>query len=121
MGKHPCTGCVDWVVSGAERVCDYIGHTGHARSLICPPGALCTVKSTARRQHQEPYCDRGGYLCKPRGHKCTWDTGLAMELYRQGKNDREIGEAVGANYRLIYQWRKNRGMKANTKTAKRRN
>ena len=48
-GKNPCAGCmyyrrVYWSGDGEIKSCDYLLITGHARSLICPPGEGCTVK-----------------------------------------------------------------------------
>ena len=46
---NPCTGCkyyrpLSTCGKGENRACDYLLITGHARSLICPPGKRCTVR-----------------------------------------------------------------------------
>jgi len=41
-----------------------------------------------------------------------------MELYKQGKNDSEIGEAVGVQAQTIYKWRKRRKLDSNHEHAK---
>ena len=38
---------------------------------------------------------------------------LRMELYNQGKNDRQIADAIGVGDTAIYKWRKQHGLKAN--------
>ena len=48
--SHPCHGCIDAVASRLGGYnCDYGRRTGKARSLICPPGELCTVKTVGER------------------------------------------------------------------------
>ena len=38
---------------------------------------------------------------------------LRMELYNQGKNDRQIADIIGVGDTAIYKWRKQHGLKAN--------
>ena len=60
MSPGYCKGCVDCIRLGGYWTCDYIGHTGKPRSLICPPGRRCTVKSTRPRDLDgEPGPHRG--------------------------------------------------------------
>ena len=52
---HPCKGCVDSsrIPGTRQYVCDFLLHTGRARSLVCLPGAACTMKSTKPRPLEE--------------------------------------------------------------------
>ena len=107
MSKHPCEGCVDAVLLGGDLTCDYIGHTGHARSLICGTGAACIVKSTV---------PRSSFRQTRRGRETTWDVELAQKLYDQGLNDSQIAQAVAAKYPVyICHWRKRNKLPANAK------
>lgn len=45
--------------------------------------------------------------------KRSFDEAKVMRLYREGKNDREISEAVTVSRTTIRRWRKRRGLKAN--------
>lgn len=57
---NPCYGCkyFDCINNSAPNgpsalnACMYICYTGHARSLICPPGEKCTVKTVAPRKRR---------------------------------------------------------------------
>lgn len=108
MSKHPCQGCVDWVTCGGDRICDYIGHTGHARSLICPPGALCTVKSKVTRKPRQDGR-------KHNGRAYTWDTAKALSMYKQGARDPEIADALGVRREAVWHWRIRQKLTANKK------
>ena len=48
------------------------------------------------------------------GHK--WDRKKAMELYNQGCTDLQIADATGAAISTIGNWRRERGLPANTGT-----
>ena len=53
MDKH-CANCIyRCYITAGLYCCDYIGCTGHARSLICPPGARCTEKKTVLTQPRQ--------------------------------------------------------------------
>lgn len=103
MEKHPCEGCIDWVPISPtnthySRVCDYIGRTGHARSLICPPGEGCTVKSTKPRKKQTERYDRGGYPIKQKGKVGPPEripVGKVRELAALGWSDYRIAKEIG--------------------------
>lgn len=41
------------------------------------------------------------------------DKEKAMELYKQGKNDREIGAALGVNAKVVCKWRSKLGLSSN--------
>ncbi len=108
-----CRGCVDLAKMGVKSAywCDYIGHNGKARSLICPAGELCTVKSTRRRV--APAGPGAVRLLK-------WDTGKAMKLYRLGQTDLEIATAIGVHQQTVYLWRKRNDIKSNGKPGRKR-
>lgn len=103
MEKHPCEGCIDWVpvsvtYGGSDRVCDYIGRTGHARMLICPSGEGCTVKSTKPRKKQTERYDRGGYPIKQKGKVGPPEripVGKVRELAALGWSDYRIAKEIG--------------------------
>lgn len=103
MEKHPCEGCIDWVpvsvtYGGSDRVCDYIGRTGHARMLICPSGAGCTVKSTLHKKESIERYDKGGYPVKKRnkmGPPERIPIGKVRELAALGLSDAKIGKKIG--------------------------
>ena len=101
--SHPCEGCIDWVplsttAGKAKRVCDYIGHTGHARILICPPGELCTVKSTVPREEKVERYDKGGFAVRQPGKagpKERIPVGKVRELAALGWSDYKIAKEIG--------------------------
>lgn len=51
----------------------------------------------------------------------SFDENQALDLYHQGKNDREIGEAVGTLRNAIYLWRKSKDLPAITRIRKKPN
>ena len=105
---HPCKGCVDAsrIYGTRQYVCDFLLHTGRARSLICPPGAACTMKSTKPRSLDD---------IKPetRGRRICWDTQMGMWLYQQGLSDSEIARRVGTTRQCVRAWRVRRGLTTN--------
>lgn len=110
---HPCKGCVDACEVQSNRreyTCDFLLHNGHARSLICPPGALCTVKSTVPRSTipatEQPAIGKGG-------RRICWDQVEARRLWKLGLSDAEISRRIGTSKQNIQAWRTRRGMKAN--------
>ena len=73
MDKH-CANCIyRCYITAGLYCCDYIGCTGHARSLICPPGARCTEKKTVQRTPPNP----NG---RP---KAVFDEATCMQLYQR--------------------------------------
>lgn len=50
---------------------------------------------------------RGAHLRKRRQ---TFDAKRAMELYRQGRNDREIAGELGVIHGTVYKWRHREGL-----------
>lgn len=103
MSPGYCKGCVDCVKLGGYWTCDYIGHTGKPRSLICPPGKLCTVKSTRPRELDG----------EPGTHR--WDVKTALDLHKAGANDVEIAAALNVAKETVLRWRKGQGLPANRK------
>lgn len=103
MDKH-CADCIyRCYITAGLYCCDYIGCTGHARSLICPPGALCTEKKTVRRAPPNP----NG---RP---KAAFDEAICMELYRKGMSDMQIGMRFGLSKNPIASWRARNKLPAN--------
>lgn len=49
----------------------------------------------------------------------TWDTDKALELYSQGKTDREIAEAVGVSRQVVYNWRQESALPINRERSSR--
>ena len=95
-----CTGCAYRAyISGGVHFCDYIGFTGHARSLICPAGRGCTVR-------------KGPETGRPRA---GLDEELCMELYKRGWSDAQMARYFGLSKTPIANWRKRNGFQANGK------
>ena len=71
MDKH-CANCIyRCYITAGLYCCDYIGYTGHARSLICPPGARCTEKKTVQRTPPNPNGSQRLYLTRQHVCNCT--------------------------------------------------
>ena len=47
---------------------------------------------------------------KKRGKPAGWDMALALRLYRAGKTDREVADAVGVSRKTVTNWRNRIGM-----------
>lgn len=54
------------------------------------------------------------------GRKTKHDWELALELYKNGKNDGQICRALGCNPSVVREWRLREGLKANTAVGGRR-
>lgn len=48
-----------------------------------------------------------------RGNPIRWDQDVAMDLYKAGASDSQIGRAVGVNSGAIFSWRRKHGLPAN--------
>lgn len=48
-----------------------------------------------------------------RGNPIRWDQRVAMDLYKAGASDSQIGRAVGVNSGSIFSWRRKNGLPAN--------
>ena len=92
--RDPCEGCVYRTKLGFGYVCDYLCMTGQRRP--CPFGEGCTVKETETNMSRK-----------------QWDKQMALELYKQGKSDNEIGKALGISTSTVLLWRKNNRFKPN--------
>ena len=119
--KHPCEGCIFWVYGPGPdgKICDYIGITGHARIKICPPGALCTVKTTdpeirvgylVGSENQRGAVSEG-YTGRHRSRKLNEQE--ARILYDMGMSDGKIAEKLGVIAGTIRKWRCREGLEAN--------
>ena len=99
-----CEGCIyrAYICSGLY-CCDYIGFTGHARSLVCPPGKLCTLKKAAPRRTPNP-CG---------APRAKFDEEMCLRLYREGLSDNQIARHFGLSKTPIASWRKRNGLAAN--------
>lgn len=84
----------------------YIGCTGHARSLICPPGTLCTEKKTVQRTPPNP----NG---RP---KAVFDEATCMQLYQKGMSDIKIGKHFGLSKNPIAAWRARNNLPSNSRS-----
>ena len=98
-----CIGCdYSFSPNNWETYCQYILNTGHRRP--CKAGKGCTVRKTAGVA-RVPFS-----LGKPpekRERKPIikkWYR-IAAEMYADGKNDRQIGEALGLMPKTILEWR----------------
>ncbi|WP_407310570.1 hypothetical protein [Desulfosporosinus sp. SB140] len=47
------------------------------------------------------------------GRKTEFDEALALKLYHEGKNDREIGRLINVNHHAIFGWRSRRNLPSN--------
>lgn len=101
-----CDGCFYWVHCGGVMICDYSGYHEHLRSLICPPGKDCTVRSNIKSEDKAHGRRLGAML---------WNEKKAKELYDAGYTDAAIAEAVGTRKNNIFAWRKRRKLSANAR------
>lgn len=97
--RDPCAGCVYQTLAGGHLICYYIVITGHCRPCKFGAGKFgvgCTVKQT-----------EGGPMMK------NWDKATALQLWKEGKCDPEIAEAVGVSAQTIKVWLKREGLRSN--------
>ena len=106
MDKH-CADCIyRCYITAGLYCCDYIGYTGHARSLICPSGARCTEKKTVQRTPPNP----NG---RP---KAVFDEATCMQLYQKGMSDIKIGKHFGLSKNPIAAWRARNNLPSNSRS-----
>ena len=92
--------------------CDYMDATGHARSLICHYGVGCKCHSKfdpnapKRRKHGLAINRCAASLGIGRKDYIKIDRRVAMELYRDGKNDREIARYFKCTPGAVLLWRR---------------
>lgn len=113
-----CRGCIHLGWTGGIRTCEYLMDTGHSRMVQCPPGKGCTVRENGKRVRDtsafhEPISKNSAEHSRQR--KRCFDVEKAKQLYREGRNDGEIGRALGCKSGTIQAWRVAQGLKANAK------
>lgn len=113
-----CAGCDHWKSLGwhggsgkARMACHYSLDTGHCRSLICPPGSQCTVRSVK------------GVLKQARAPMHKYDSAASRcrkapveefkKLYQKGLFDEQIAEQTGAARSTVANWRLGLGLRSN--------
>ena len=91
----PCTTCK---YGNREAICTYILAAQHRRP--CPAGIGCTVyeKVESRRERQK-------LSLAPNLNRKSLDKTEAYRLYKAGKNDREIAEAMHLQTSAVSYWR----------------
>lgn len=87
--------------------CDYLLITGHARSLICPSGRRCTVKTT-----------HTGYVRSL--HLTKEEQEAVRKLYDQGFSDPVIARAVNSTRQIVRHWRLKNNLPPNAKGGRKR-
>lgn len=97
--------------------CNYATITGHTR-LAAPPGDGCPYKVKGPRL--ERMVAQKEVTIKRRDHRRKIDDRKAMRLYQEGKNDVEMGEALGVRQESVRLWRKRMGLKSQYELKKRR-
>ena len=122
-----CKGC-DYAFWYGDWYCDYYGVTW--RHLPCPMGKGCTVRHEGGlgRRQSPPITERAARLDKERRRaaalknvrRSKLDGEGALALYREGLNDRELGEAFGMTRGAVMKWRKKRGLAANVPVGRRK-
>ena len=93
--KIPCTTCK---YGNEDAICTYILVAQHRRP--CPAGIGCTVyeKVESRRERQQ-------LSLAPNLNRKSFDKAEAYRLYKAGKNDREIAEAMHLQTSAVSYWR----------------
>ena len=98
--------------------CSYLSYTGHSRlTQVYKQLGVKKLTPEAERLLEPKHCpffdegERGRMPgTRPRVSNRRWDEGKALRLWREGKCDREIAEAVGATRATIGNWRRCRGL-----------
>lgn len=94
----------DWDI--AKRLYDEGKNDGEiARVMGCTPG----VVRQWRNRNKLPANATAGWRARPAKH--NWD--LAMKLYQEGKSDGEVGREMGCSGKVVANWRRRQGLKAN--------
>lgn len=94
IDTKPCRGCVYF--SKETQTCDYILMTKKRRP--CPPGMLCKAKKIIRGRNGKAKTDRNAII---------------RDLYKAGKNDREIAAETGFSAGAVFKWRCRHRLKPN--------
>ena len=123
-----CRGCYYLASTGMGKTCDFFLMTGRRRG--CPAGEGCKEYLPRKRDHAARPLRSGAHVKveksagdppetpkegqnapKKRNRPPTkLDEEKAMELYRQGLNDREVGARLGVTHSTVCLWRKRRGL-----------
>ena len=105
----------DYESVASQAYCDYLDHTGHARSVICPPGVGCICYERRERRKPKkwslPKRPKDQKRIRKRGGKINGK--IATKLYGEGANDCQIAAACGVTRGAIRQWRMKNGLAPN--------
>lgn len=93
-----CKGCIHSNLSGYAGYCDYLKNTGHCKIVkkVLPNGV--GIKTVADPDD----CP----FFEPKVVRAPIDFELVQKLYKQGMNDREIGEEAECSGCVVWKWRK---------------
>lgn len=118
MVKLECTGCKYYgpLCSDVDgpKCCNFSWVTGRCRTALPPrEDGMCPgyepgerAKASVKRHDQALRRHTGGRFVK-------YDPEQLREMYRQGFNDAQIGDAVGAPRGSVRSWRKRNGLPPN--------
>ena len=123
MSKKPnCKKCIFRAKSYDPHRCNFLFVTGHTRKAE-PPETCKDFREGARMEQREYLLLQEGLQEKAKrqrapgaGKKEKFDWSIARRLYDEGKNDGEIGKAMGINPRSVKSWRNRNDLPANTGT-----
>ena len=94
----PCTTCK---YGDKEAICTYILAAQHRRP--CPAGIGCTVYEKVENRRELQQFTLAPSAANPK--RTPFDKAEAYRLYKAGKNDREIAEAMHLQTGTISYWR----------------
>ena len=94
----PCTTCK---YGNNEAVCVYILYAQHRRP--CPAGIGCTVYEKVENRRELQQFTLAPSAANPK--RTPFDKAEAYRLYKAGKNDREIAEAMQLQTSAVSYWR----------------
>ena len=94
----PCTTCK---YGDKEAICTYILAAQHRRP--CPAGIGCTVYEKVENRRELQQFTLAPSAANPK--RTPFDKAEAYRLYKAGKNDREIAEAMQLQTGTISYWR----------------
>lgn len=96
--ETPCTTCK---YGNKEAICTYILAAQHRRP--CPAGIGCTVYEKVESRRELQQFALAPSAANPK--RTPFDKAEAYRLYKAGKNDREIAEAMHLQTGTISYWR----------------
>lgn len=94
----PCTTCK---YGDKEAICSYILAAQHRRP--CPAGIGCTVYEKVENRRELQQFALAPSAANPK--RTPFDKAEAYRLYKAGKNDREIAEAMHLQTSAVSYWR----------------